>query len=442
MKRKVETSLKAWLGRDERKPLVLMGARQVGKTWLMKDFGKRHFARCHVFNFDKEKDLATLFRDTKTPNELLPKLSALSGFKIDIAKDLIVFDEIQDCPEALNSLKYFYEDCPRLAIMAAGSLLGVPLRKKKGDLSTETPPRSYPVGKVELLDVEPLDFSEFLQAFDESLHSYYETISGIDPLPDIFHRKLLDAYDTYLFTGGMPEVVDNFLKKGDNQTVRKLQRDLLALYEDDIVKYNGEVDAAKILVVLRAIVPQLAKDNEKFIYGALREGARGRNYEDAIEWLVSARMARRIHNVGAMRFPLAAQSERSAFKLYHLDVGLLREAAGIPQRALVLDSDFDFKGPLVENYVLQQLFGHGDGPAHYYSERSDREIDFVIQLGSEVIPIEVKAGEDKKGATFKSYVTQRHPLYAVRFSRHNLRKDGGFVNIPLYLAPKFEMCLA
>ncbi|MBQ3287806.1 MAG: DUF4143 domain-containing protein [Kiritimatiellae bacterium] len=239
---------------------------------------------------------------------------------------------------------------------------------------------SYPVGKVELLDIEPLAFSEFLCAYDSGLHSFYESISGTSPLPEIFHRKLLDAYDTYLFTGGMPEVVADYLTKRDPQSTRKLQRDLIALYEDDIVKYNGRLDAAKILVVLRAVVPQLAKENEKFVYGALREGARGRGYEDAIEWLLASRMVRRVHNVGAMKFPLAAQEVRSSFKLYHLDVGLLCEMAGIPQSALVTDADFDFKGPMVENYVLQQLSGHGDGRIGYYSERADREIDFVMQL--------------------------------------------------------------
>lgn len=441
MRRDVEAKMLAWKNRKERKPLVLMGARQVGKTWLMHDFGTRHFAHVHEFNFDGQKDVAQFFRDTEEPREILPKLSALSGRKIDIARDVVVFDEVQECPEALNSLKYFREKCPGLALMAAGSLLGVRLGKKRGrnrdgEAGGGGTPVSYPVGKVELLDVEPMDFGEFLKACNAPLHDYYESVSGMEPLPDIFHRKLLDAYDTYLFTGGMPEVVADYLANGDPESVRKMQRDLIALYEDDIVKYNGAVDAAKILVVLRAIVPQLAKDNEKFVYGVLRDGARARGYEDAIEWLVSARMVRRIHNLSALQFPLAAREVRNAFKLYHLDVGLLREMAGIPQASLVTDADFDFKGPLVENYVLQQLFGRTEGPARYYSERADREIDFVVQLGDQVVPIEVKAGRDKKGATFKSYVKEKKPPLAVRFSRRNLRKDGGFANVPLYLAPR------
>ena len=447
MQRDVEKSLLSWKNRANRKPLVLMGARQVGKTWLMREFGKRNFARVHEFNFDEQKGLAGFFRDTKEPKDILPKLAALSGARIDVDADVVVFDEIQECPEALNALKYFRERCPRLAILAAGSLLGVRLGRKRrgaaeasGDVAADSV-RSYPVGQVELLDVEPLDFSEFLRARDPALHGFYETVSGTEPLPEVFHRKLLDAYDAYLFTGGMPEVVADHLERGDPRSTRKLQRDLIALQEDDVVKYNGEIDAAKILVVLRALVPQLAKENEKFIYGALREGARARGYEEAVEWLVSARMVRRVHNLSALKFPLAAQAVRNAFKLYHLDVGLLRETAGVPQSALVTDADFDFKGPLVENYVLQQLAGHGEGPARYYSKRADREIDFVLQLGSEVAPVEVKAGRDRKGATFKSYVRDRRPAFAVRFSRMNLRRDGGFVNVPLYLAPRFERCL-
>lgn len=443
MKRKIYAQMTEWKGKNNRKPLVLMGARQVGKTWLMHEFCRKNFQRVHEFNFDSSRDLASVFMVSKEPKELLPKLSALSGFKIDTAADALIFDEIQDCPEALNSLKYFCEKCPDLAIVAAGSLLGVRIgsAKRAGKNGNDLPRRSYPVGKVDILNVEPLDFAEFLRAYDEGLFAFFETISGCDPLPEIFHRKLLDAYRLYLFTGGMPEVVSDYFENGDPVSTRKLHRDLNALFEDDIVKYGGEVNASKILVVLRSIVPQLAKDNEKFLYGALREGARARDYEDAIEWLVSARMIRRIHNVEAIKFPLAAQVIRNAFKIYHLDVGMLREMAGIPQSALVLDSDFDFKGALVENYVLQQLSALLGDSVWYYSERSTREIDFVMQNDLEVVPIEVKAGKDKKGATFKTYVKEHAPLHAIRFSARNLRKDGDFVNIPLYLAPVFRKCL-
>ena len=443
MNRRIYAKMLEWKGKKNRKPLVLMGARQVGKTWLMHEFCRRNFKRVHEFNFDSRTDLVSIFNDSKDPKDILPKLSALSGFKIDIASDALIFDEIQDCPEALNSLKYFCENCPQLAILAAGSLLGVRIGSAKRAMGNDDtlPRRSYPVGKVEILNVEPLDFAEFLQAYDEGLFAFYETISGCEPLPEVFHRKLLDAYRLYLFTGGMPEVVADYLDNGDPASTRKLHRDLIALFEDDIVKYGGEVDASKILVVLRSLVPQLAKDNEKFLYGALREGARARDYEDAIEWLVSARMSRRIHNVAALKFPLAAQAIRTAFKIYHLDVGMLREMAGIPPSALVLDSDFDFKGPFVENYVLQQLASRLEDATWYYAERASREIDFVIQHETAVVPVEVKAGQDREGATFKTYVKERAPQFAIRFSTRNLRKDGGFVNVPLYLAPAYEKFL-
>lgn len=441
MIRFAEKAFSEWKNRKNRKPLVLLGARQVGKSWLMQEFGRKNFATVHEFSFQGNEDLASIFNHSKRPVDLLPKLSAFSGRKIDIENDVLIFDEIQDCNAALNSLKYFNEECPRMAIMSAGSLLGVKLKKSRLGTGDGGQWQSYPVGKVELLDVEPLSFAEFLLAKDPGLYEFYEGISGTEPIEDVFHHRLLDAYDVYLFTGGMPEVVSEYLRNGDPVQVEKLQRDLLVMYEDDIVKYNGEIDAGKILLVLRSVVPQLAKDNEKFLYGVVREGARARGYEEAIEWLVSARIVRRVQNLSEMKYPLSAYEIRNAFKLYHLDVGLLRELAGIAQKSLVTDADFDFKGPFVENYVLQQLCSTGCRTPRYFAERADREIDFVIQIDDQVCPIEVKSGTDRKAATFKTYVNEKRPRYAIRFSRRNLKRDGAFVNIPVYLAAKFMDCL-
>lgn len=438
MKRDVEVEFLRWKERNDRKPLVLMGARQVGKTWLMENFGRKNFRNTHFFDFVATPDLATLFRGTKNPDEILPKLEIVSGMKIDRKNDVLVFDEIQDCGDALNSLKYFYEKCPQLAVMAAGSLLGVNLKKKKNGVIE--PPKTYPVGKVEIIDVEPVSFPEFLREKDEALWEYYMSIRGVDSLPEIFHQRLLDAYRVYLTVGGMPEVVASHLTEGDPALVRKLQQDLVTLYENDIVKYNGEIDAAKILAVLRSVVPQLAKENGKFIYGALREGARGRGYEESIEWLVSARMVRRVRNLDAIEYPLAAHDRRNAFKLYFNDIGMLKVSAGLTDDSLILGKDFAFKGRFVENYVLQQLSGKTVGPVHYWAERSDREIDFVIQYEDKAIPVEVKAGVDKSASSFKGFVNSRRPEYAIRFSERNLKKDGAFVNIPLYLAPRFNAC--
>lgn len=416
-----------------------MGARQVGKTWLMRQFGRCNFQTVHYFDFHEKPLLASFFELSKSPRDLLPKLAVLSGRRIDLDHDLIIFDEIQDCNEALNSLKYFNQDCPQLAVMAAGSLLGV---KINGERNAEgSRPKSYPVGKVDILNVEPLDFVEFLRARDDALYVYYMSISGEAPLPEIFHEKLKDALKEYLVVGGMPEAVASYLKHGDVGAVRKIQRDLIVMQEDDVVKYNGKIDAAKILLVLRSLVPQLAKSNEKFLYDVVRAGARARGYEEAIEWLVSARMVRRINNVGEIRYPLSAYEMRNAFKLFSLDVGLLRELAGVTPESLMLEEDFQFKGPFMENYVLQQLFGKTEGTVKYWAARAEREIDFVLQRGNEVIPVEVKGGEDKKAASFKEFVRVRKPLNAIRFSMRNLRRDGGFINIPLYLAPRYEACL-
>ena len=439
MKRDVEIEFSRWKERKDRKPLVLMGARQVGKTWLMENFGRKNFNKVHVFDFVAMPDLATIFKATKNPNEILPKLEIISGAKIDRQRDVLVLDEIQDCGDALNSLKYFYKKCPSLAVMAAGSLLGVNLKKKKGEAIE--PPKTYPVGNVEIVDVEPVSFPEFLREKDNALWEYYMSVNGVDPLPEIFHRRLWDAYCIYLTVGGMPEVVASHLSEGDPAHVRKLQQDLVTLYENDIVKYNGEIDAAKILSVLRSVVPQLAKENSKFIYGAIREGARGRGYEESIEWLVSARMVRRVRNLDAIEYPLSAHDVRNAFKLYLNDVGMLKVAAGITDDSLILDKDFAFKGRFVENYVLQQLAGRTIGPVHYWAERADREIDFVVQHEVNAVPVEVKAGGDKKASSFKGFVNSRHPKFAIRFSERNLKKDGAFVNIPLYLAPRFAACL-
>jgi len=417
-----------------------MGARQVGKTWLMKNFGQDNFAKVHFFDFSAEPDLATIFQGSKNPDDILPKLEIVGGSKIDRRKDVIILDEIQDCGNALNSLKYFYEKSPELAVMAAGSLLGVNLKKAKKSSGTE-PPKTYPVGKVEIVDVEPVSFPEFLREKNKALWEYYMAIRGDAPLPEIFHRRLWDMYSIYLTVGGMPEVVASHLSEGDPTRVRKLQQDLVQLYENDIVKYNGELDAAKILAVLRSVVPQLAKENGKFVYGVLREGARGRGYEEAIEWLVSARMVRRVHNLDTIEYPLSAHDIRNAFKLYLNDIGMLKLAAGITDESLALDRDFPFKGRFVENYVLQQLAGKTVGPVHYWAERAGREIDFVIQYGSDVVPVEVKAGSDKRASSFKGYVNSRRPRFAIRFSERNLKKDGAFVNIPLYLAPRFSACL-
>lgn len=405
--------------------MVLKGARQVGKTWLMKEFGQSCYQHTVYFNFDEEDELKSIFETNKNPQRIIELLSLIAGEKILPGETLIIFDEIQECPEALNALKYFKEKANEYHVIAAGSLLGTLLAQ----------PKSYPVGMVNLLDVAPLTFDEFLEAAEPSLFAYYETIQKEQPIEEIFHRRLLEVLNNYLIIGGMPECVASWLKYKDPAKVSQIQDELIQVYENDFSKHNGKVNSGRILMVFRSIVSQLAKANEKFMYGAVREGGRARDFEEAIEWLVSAGMLNRVYNVSKMEHPLAAFDKLDQFKLFVFDSGLLKHMAGVDNSAILLKSDYQFKGPLTENYVLQQLRGQFEVEPRYFSDKNN-EIDFVLQYGTEIIPVEAKGGEDKSAPSFKRYITQHQPEYALRFSKRGYRQDGGITNLPLYLARK------
>ena len=422
--------LVAWKSSDERKPMVLKGARQVGKTWLMKEFGKNYYKSFVYFNFDEEDELKSIFETNKNPQRIIELLSMIAGEKIYPLDTLVIFDEVQECPEALNALKYFKEMANEYHVIAAGSLLGTLLAK----------PKSYPVGMVNLLDIFPLTFEEFLEATDAPLFAYYEGIHKEQQIEEIFHNRLLEAYNNYLIIGGMPECVSSWLKHKDPAKIAQIQRELIEVYENDFSKHNGKVNSGRILMVFRSIVTQLAKSNEKFMYGAVREGARARDFEEAIEWLVSAGMLNRIYNVSKLEHPLSAFDKLDQFKLFLFDTGLLKQMAGIDNSAILLKSTYQFKGQLTENYVLQQLRGQFDVMPRYFSSRNG-EIDFVLQYGMDIIPVETKGGEDKSAPTFKKYVADNHPQYAVRFSKMGYRKDGNITNIPLYLVGKTKELL-
>ena len=422
--------LVAWKSSDERKPMVLKGARQVGKTWLMKEFGRNYYKSFVYFNFDEEDELKSIFETNKNPQRIIELLSMIAGEKIYPLDTLIIFDEVQECPEALNALKYFKEKANEYHVIAAGSLLGTLLAK----------PKSYPVGMVNLLDIFPLTFEEFLEATDAPLFAYYEGIHKEQQIEEIFHNRLLESYNNYLIIGGMPECVSSWLKHKDPAKIAQIQRELIEVYENDFSKHNGKVNRGRILMVFRSIVTQLAKSNEKFMYGAVREGARARDFEEAIEWLVSAGMLNRIYNVSKLEHPISAFDKLDQFKLFLFDTGLLKQMAGIDNSAILLKSTYQFKGPLTENYVLQQLRGQFDVMPRYFSSRNG-EIDFVLQCGMEIIPVETKGGEDKSAPTFKKYVADNHPQYAVRFSKMGYRKDGNITNIPLYLVGKTKELL-
>lgn len=425
MKRNAILKLVQWKNSPERKPMVLRGARQVGKTWLMKEFGKNYYDNYVYFNFDEEDELKSIFETNKNPHRIIELLSMISDEKIEPEKTLIIFDEIQECPEALNTLKYFKEKANEYHVITAGSLLGTLLAK----------PKSYPVGMVNLLDIYPLTFDEFLNAIDSGLYAYYESIQKEQVIEQIFHQRLLDAYNYYLIIGGMPECVSSWIKYKDPAMVSKIQRELIEVYENDFSKHNGKVNSGRILMVFRSIVSQLAKPNEKFMYGAVREGARARDFEEAIEWLVSAGMLNRVYNVSKMEHPLSAFDKLDQFKLFVFDTGLLKQMADVDNSAILLKTDYQFKGPLTENYVLQQLQGQFEVEPRYYSDKKG-EIDFVVQNKMEIIPIEVKGGEDRSANSFKTYVANNAPQHAYRFSKRGYRKDGGFTNLPLYLVRK------
>ena len=430
MKRNALESLIRWKSSEDRKPMVLKGARQVGKTWLMKEFGRSAYDSFVYFNFDEEEELKSIFEANKNPQRIVELLSLIAGEKILPEKTLIIFDEIQECPPALNTLKYFKEKANDYHVIAAGSLLGTLLAT----------PKSYPVGMVNLLDIYPLTFDEFLDATDPILYSYYESIQKEQDIEEIFHNRLLDAFNNYLIIGGMPECVSSWVKYKDPAKIREIQRELIEVYENDFSKHNGKVNSGRILMVFRSIVSQLAKPNEKFIYGAVRQGARARDFEEAIEWLVSAGMLNRVYNVGKMEHPLTAFDKLDQFKLFLFDTGLLKYMAGIDNSAILLKTDYQFKGPLTENYVLQQLRGQFEVEPRYYADKNS-EIDFVLQYGTEIIPVEAKGGEDKSAPSFKRYIAQNQPKHALRFSRRGYRKDGAITNLPLYLARKTKELL-
>lgn len=427
MNRNAMHELISWKKSDIRKPLIIKGARQVGKTWLMKEFGRCEYTNFVYFNFDEEEALASIFEGNKNPHRIVELLGLLSGIKIIPEQTLIILDEIQECSSALNCLKYFYEKANEYHIIVAGSLLGTLLAQ----------PKSYPVGMVNLLSLSPLTFDEFLAVMDEPLYDYYLSIEKGTLIPEIFHKKLLDVLDYYFIIGGMPECVANWTTHKDPQMLSTVQKELIEIYEHDFGKHNGKINSGRILMVFRSIVSQLAKENHKFIFGTIQKGARAREFEDAIEWLASAGIVNRIYNVSKTEHPLATFRMLNSFKLYLFDTGLLKQMAGIENSFILLKSDYQFKGALVENFVLQQLKNQFEVDIHYYANHN-LELDYLIQHKGELLPIEVKAGEVISGTSFKNYIKTQQPTTAIRLSRLNYTTDGAITNIPLYLAPKIN----
>lgn len=413
-----------WKENKRRKPLIIEGARQVGKTWLMKEFGKHAYADTVYINFDSNSRMAELFASDLDTDRLIIGLELYAGRKIDPENTLLIFDEVQEVPRALASLKYFYENAPQYHIVCAGSLLGIALHEGT----------SFPVGKVDFLKLYPLSFKEFLMATDKERFAElldkqdYGMISG-------FRQTYIDALKQYYFVGGMPEAVQSFVENKDFNEVRDIQKRILAAYEQDFSKHAPNELVPKIRMLWNSIPSQLAKENKKFIYGLLREGARAKEYETAIMWLSDCGLIHKVSRVNSVGVPLKAYEDLKAFKLFILDVGLLGCMAGLRRRTLLDGNDLfvEFKGALTEQYVCQQLKTIGDLGVYYYTnDRGSCEIDFVIDTGEQIVPIEVKAETNLRAKSLKTYRERFEPELSVRTSMADYKKEDWLVNLPLY----------
>ena len=424
MYRMAMENLLAWKQSRRRKPLIIEGARQVGKTWLMKEFGRQAYGDTVYINFDSNARMAELFASDLDTKRLVLGLELYAGRKIDPENALLIFDEVQEVPRALAALKYFCEDAPQYHIVCAGSLLGIALHRGT----------SFPVGKVDFLKLYPLSFQEFLMAIGKKQFS--ELLDQQDfSMITSFRETYADALKQYCFVGGMPEAVESFAENQDFNEVRQIQKRILAAYEQDFSKHAPNEVVPRLRMLWNSIPAQLAKENKKFIYGLVREGARAKDYETALLWLSDCGLVHRVSRVNAPGIPLRAYEDMKAFKLFVLDVGLLGCMTGLHQRTL-LDGNalfVEFKGALTEQYVCQQLKTLADLELCYYTnDRGSCEVDFVVDTGGRVMPLEVKAETNLRAKSLKTYREKFSPELAIRTSMADYRKEDGLVNLPLY----------
>lgn len=424
MYRKIMEKLIDWKNDENRKPLILRGARQVGKTYIIKQFGEENYDGVAYFNFDHDTQLYNMFDNTKDPKRILEQLAFVYGKAIVPGKTLIVFDEIQECPNALNSLKYFEEEAKEYHIVSAGSLLGIRLSHT-----------SFPVGKVDFLDMYPMTFTEFLEADNcKNLVEYMDSIKSIENIPDIFFDRLNEKLKAYFIIGGMPEVVASWVKYKDMEKVNKIQDNILQSYESDFSKHTSNIEANRISIIWNSIPSQISRENKKFLFQAAKDGARAREYEGAVNWLKDANVVNKVYNVTKPNMPLISYNDLSAFKMYLIDVGLLRRKTDLDSKIIIEGNKLfqEFKGALTENYVLQSLIAHGLHP-YYFAFDNRYGIDFIVQYRNEIIPIEVKSGESTNNTSLNVYNEIYKPKTRIRFSMNNLTKDGNLINIPLFM---------
>ncbi len=425
MYRAAMENLLKWKEDKHRKPLIIEGARQVGKTWLMKEFGRQAYEETIYINFDSNAQMAALFAEDLDTERLISGLELYAGHKIKPDSSLIIFDEVQEVPRALTSLKYFCENAPQYHIVCAGSLLGIALHHGT----------SFPVGKVDFLKLYPLSFKEFLTAIGKERFAKLLDAQDFQMITS-FKQTYIDALKQYYFVGGMPEAVQSFLENKDFSEVRKIQERILAAYVQDFSKHAPNEIVPRIRMLWQSIPSQLAKENKKFIYGLIREGSRAKDYETAIMWLSDCGLIHKISRVNAPGIPLRAYEDLRAFKLFVVDIGLLGCMAGLRQRTL-LDGNalfVEFKGALTEQYVCQQLKTVEDLDVFYYTnDRGSCEVDFIVDTGEQIIPVEVKAEINLRSKSLKTYREKFSPEISVRASMADYHKDDGLINLPLYM---------
>ncbi len=426
MKRDAFEALIRWKEKTARKPLIIQGARQVGKTWLMKEFAKTHYKKVAYISFNDREDAKKIFEDSYDISNIILALSVIAGVQISADDTLIILDEIQECERALNALKFFKENAPQYHIMAAGRLLGVAVRQKN---------MSFPVGQVEFLNLYPLTFGEFLDAVGEKQLSDLIFDKKM-PVITVAKERYITLLKQYFFVGGMPEAVLSFAQNKNFEDVREIQNQILEGYRQDFSKYTESRSVARITSVWNSVPAQLAKENKKFSYQMVEKGARAREYEMALEWLVLCGLVYKIHRITKPDLPLSAYEDSAAFKLYMLDTGLLCAKAKLNAQTIIDGNAVfeEFKGSLTEQYVLQELKAQKELSIAYWSKKSGTaEVDFIIQNNSEIIPVEVKASVNLKAKSLASYREQYQPEKAVRTSLADFEINNGLYNIPLYL---------
>lgn len=425
MKRYCYEKLEKWKSSPQRKPLVLMGARQVGKTFLLKEFGNASFKSMLYLNFEENLDLHAFFETNISPHKIIQSLEIYFNKTIQ-STTLIIFDEIQLCPRALTSLKYFCEEANHYYIAAAGSLLGIKMGNQSG----------FPVGKVDLIPLYPLGFLEFLTALNKhKLVEFVNAIHMVEHIPEPIHKQLLELFRLYLYIGGMPEAVDQYQKNHSIVGIREIHKAIIKNYELDFARHAPPHLIQKITLLWNAIPNQLAKENRKFVFSLLREGARAREYESAIQWLTDAGLIYRCINLTTPGLPLPAYEDKTAFKTYAFDVGILGALSDLSSKVLLKNNDLftEFKGALTENVVAQMLTYIGFEKLFYWTSGNTAEVDFLLPVDDRLIPLEVKAGQSTKSKSLKVYIEKYHPSHAVRTSIMNFSNDGILFNYPLYL---------